>query len=108
VGHTPYRSFNGLPTASLSGAALDGGVEERICMGLFRTHRPLLVDANQCKAPMTIQTDGGVRHVQRGDWIVRGEGGECYVVDDAFFKRTFRPDRGAEAYLEQEGRHYGC
>jgi len=57
---------------------------------------------------MTIQTDGGVRRVHRGDWIVRGEGGECYVVDDAFFQRTFTPDGSTNANLESEGRHYGC
>ena len=59
--------------------------------------------------PMTIQTDRGLRHVRRGDWVVRGEGGECYVVDDAFFQRTFTPDgTGEGTYLEAEGRHYGC
>jgi hypothetical protein len=58
--------------------------------------------------PTTIQTDGGVRRVDRGDWIVRGEGGECYVVDDAFFQRTFTPDGGTDVQLETEGRHYGC
>jgi hypothetical protein len=59
--------------------------------------------------PMTIQTDRGLRHVRRGDWVVRGEGGECYVVDDAFFQRTFTPDGSGEgAYGEGEGRHYGC
>jgi hypothetical protein len=77
-------------------------------MGLFRTQRPLLVDANQCTMPMTIQTDRGLRYVRRGDWVVRGEGGECYVVDDAFFQRTFAPDGSSDAHLEAEGRHYGC
>jgi hypothetical protein len=46
--------------------------------------------------------------VRRGDWVVRGEGGECYVVDDAFFQRTFAPDSSSDAQLEPEGRHYGC
>jgi hypothetical protein len=77
-------------------------------MGLFRTRRPLRVDANQCTKPMTIHTDGGVRRVDRGDWIVRSEGGKCYVVDDAFFQRTFTPDRSTDVQLEPEGRHYGC
>lgn len=77
-------------------------------MSLFRTHRPLLVNANQCSMPMTIQTDQGLRQVRRGDRIVRGEGGECYVVDDGFFQRTFTPDPSAHAPFESEGRHYGC
>ncbi len=42
-------------------------------MGTFRTCRPLLVDATQCKEDQTIATDLGFRHVKRGDWIVRGE-----------------------------------
>jgi hypothetical protein len=82
--------------------------EDEISMGLFRTHRPLLVDANQCTMPMTIQTDRGLRQVQRGDWVVRGEGGECYVVDDAFFQRTFTRDDGIDLHMQPEGRHYGC
>jgi hypothetical protein len=74
-------------------------------MGLFRTLRPLLVDAEQCKSTATVETDEGPRPVHRGDWLVHGEGGECYVVDDEFFQRTFTPDsRGPE----DEGRHYGC
>lgn len=81
---------------------------KRFCMGLFRTHRPLLVDANQCLTSMTIHTDRGLRHVRRGDWVVRGEGGECYVVDDAFFQRTFTRDETADTQMEPEGRHYGC
>lgn len=76
-------------------------------MGLFRTHRPLLVDAEQCKTTKTIETDEGQRQVHRGDWVVHGEGGECYVVDDAFFQRTFTPERSDQAPAE-EGRHYGC
>ncbi len=85
-----------------------GVVEEDKRMGLFRTHRPLLVDANQCTMPMTIQTDARPRQVRRGDWLVRGEGGECYVVDDGFFQRTFTPDASARNLIENEGRHYGC
>jgi hypothetical protein len=77
-------------------------------MSLFRTQRPLLVDANQCTTPMTIQTDQGLRQVRRGDWVVRGEGGECYVVDDGFFQRTFAPDSRHTGGLEEQGRHYGC
>lgn len=74
-------------------------------MGLFRTLRPLLVDAEQCKNTATIETGEGPRQVHRGDWLVHGEGGECYVVDDEFFQRTFTPDQRGPA---DEGRHYGC
>ena len=94
--------------ASLFAVALDSAEEEReFCMGLFRTQRPLLVDAEQFETTTTIETDEGPRDVHRGDWVVRGEAGELYVVDDAFFQRTFRPDGGDRAPVE-EGRHYGC
>jgi len=45
--------------------------------------------------------------VQRGDWIVRGENGECYVVDDAFFQRTFAPLQTYPWENNEEGRCYG-
>jgi hypothetical protein len=47
--------------------------------------------------------------VSKGDWIVKGENGETYVVDDAFFQRTFTPLQTFPWELQQEeGRHYGC
>ena len=60
-------------------------------MSTFRTLRPLVVDATQCEHAKTIATDTGFCNVSKGDWIVKGENGETYVVDDAFFQRTFTP-----------------
>ena len=60
-------------------------------MSTFRTLRPLIVDATQCEHPETIATQTGFRSVSKGDWIVNGENGETYVVDNAFFQRTFTP-----------------
>ena len=78
-------------------------------MSTFRTCRPLLVDAEQCQHPRTITTDTGFRHVTKGEWIIKGEDGECYVVNDAFFQRTFAP---IQSYpwetTAEEGRSYGC
>ena len=76
-------------------------------MGLFRTQRPLLVDAEQCENTTLIDTPDGTRLVHSGDWLVRGEGGECYVLDNAFFQRTFKPDQKNRVPVD-EGRHYGC
>ncbi|WP_446741666.1 hypothetical protein [Silvibacterium acidisoli] len=76
-------------------------------MGTFRTSRPLLVDATQCKEAQTITTDMGFRHVKKGEWIVRGEDGECYVVDDEFFQRTFLPFQTYPWEGAAEGKHYG-
>ena len=77
-------------------------------MSVFKTYRPLIVDANQCKSETTIAADNGFRHVRRGEWIIRGENGECYVVDNTFFERTFKPaETPAECGQAAEGRHYG-
>jgi hypothetical protein len=47
--------------------------------------------------------------VSKGDWVVKGENGETYVVDDAFFQRTFTPFQTYPWELEnEEGRNYGC
>lgn len=77
-------------------------------MSAFRTCRPLLVDATQTTEPATIATDLGFANVQRGDWIVRGEDGECYVVDDEFFQRTFKPIQTYPWDRVEESRSYGC
>lgn len=81
-------------------------------MSAFQTSRPLVVDANQSRSDTTIAADNGFRHVRRGEWIIRGENGECYVVDDSFFRRTFQPvesDHPLSVACGQaaEGRHYG-
>jgi hypothetical protein len=78
-------------------------------MSAFRTLRPLVVDATQCQRSETVATDTGFCKVSRGDWIVKGENGETYVVDDSFFQRTFTPFQNYPSQLKnEEGRHYGC
>lgn len=77
-------------------------------MSAFRTRRPLLVDARQSQTAETVVTDTGFQNVRRGDWIITGEDGERYVVDDAFFQRTFAPIESYPGELMSEGRSYGC
>lgn len=60
-----------------------------IIMGIYRTSRPMIVDAVRCTGAKTIATDLGFINVKRGDWVICGECNDCYVVDDAFFQRTF-------------------
>jgi len=74
-------------------------------MNTFRTRRPLLVNATQCTSASMIVTDHGKRNIRPGDWIIEGENHERYVVDDAFFHRTFAPLPWEPS---NEGRHYGC
>jgi hypothetical protein len=74
-------------------------------MNTFRTRRPLLINASQCTHDDWIVTDLGRRQVHAGDWIIKGENHEEYVVDDAFFQRTF-----VSIPWEPlgEGKPYGC
>ena len=60
-------------------------------MGLFRIFRPITVDAKQCTKAGTIATDLGFSNVKPGDWIIRGEDGESYILNNEFFQRTFAP-----------------
>ena len=60
-------------------------------MGLFRIFRPITVDARQSTKAETIATDLGFTNVNPGDWVIRGEGGESYILNNDFFQRTFRP-----------------
>jgi hypothetical protein len=58
-------------------------------MGRYRTSRSIIVDAIQCTEAKTIATDFGFINVKQGEWVICGEGGETYIVDDSFFQRTF-------------------
>jgi hypothetical protein len=54
---------------------------------------------------MKIVSDVGERQVRPGDWVIHGEDNELYVVDDAFFQRTFAPVTWERTAT---GREYGC
>ena len=60
-------------------------------MGLFRTFKPITVDARQSTKAETIATDLGFTNVNPGDWVIRGEGGESYILNNDLFQRTFTP-----------------
>jgi hypothetical protein len=49
----------------------------------------MVVDALQCKQPKTVATDIGFINVKPGDWVVCGEGGETYIVDNEYFQKAF-------------------
>jgi hypothetical protein len=74
-------------------------------MNTFRTCRPLLIKASQCTHDASIATDLGERQVHTGDWIIEGENHEQYVVDNAFFQRTFVSTPWEPI---EKGRQYGC
>lgn len=74
-------------------------------MKTFRTRRPILVKATQCSRTTTLFTCTGERKALPGDWIVEGENSELYIVDNAFFQRTFAP---VPSIPQQEERSWGC
>ena len=74
-------------------------------MNTFRTRRPLLIKASQCTHDTWIVTDLGRRQVHPGDWIITGENHEQYVVDNAFFQRTFVSIPWEPI---EDGKQYGC
>jgi hypothetical protein len=78
-------------------------------MAAFRSIRPLLVDATQAEESTTVSTPTGLCTVAKGDWMVTGENGETYVVDNPFFQRTFmRFATDPRQQERNEGRNYGC
>jgi hypothetical protein len=74
----------------------------RSFMSTYRTSRSLIVDAVQSVETKTIATDLGFINVRQGEWVICGEGGECYIVDNAFFHRTFEAVK--DARIPESGR----
>ena len=76
---------------------------------LFRTIKPLLVDAVQAKEPADVQTTTGVVHVNRGDWLVRDPQGNLVRYDDISFKCTYERLEGPTRLEDvSEGKPCGC
>jgi hypothetical protein len=76
---------------------------------LYRSIKPLLVEAVQAKEPTDVPTEGGVVHVNPGDWLLRDPQGNLVRCDDVNFKCTYEPLEGS-ARLEEfrEGKPCGC
>ncbi len=75
---------------------------------LYRTIKPLVVEAIQATRPGTVPTaDGGTLRVKPGDWIVRDAEGGVFRCEDSTFKCTYESldDRPLERV---EGKLYGC
>jgi hypothetical protein len=75
----------------------------KLNMGLFRTFRPISVEARQSTKAETIATDLGFTNVNPGDWVIRGEGGESYILNNDFFQRTFTPIEEQQLSPESRG-----
>jgi hypothetical protein len=76
---------------------------------LYRSVKPLLVEAVQVNEAADIPTPGGVVHVNAGDWLVRDPQGNFVRCDDISFKCTYeRLEAPASVADLHEGKPYGC
>ena len=76
---------------------------------LYRSIKPLLVEAVQAKEPSDVPANGGVLHVNRGDWLVRDPQGNLVRVDDVSFKSTYELLESSGRLEDlHEGKPCGC
>lgn len=76
---------------------------------IYRTIKPLLVDAIQMKEPADVRTDGGLLHVKAGDWLIRDAQGNLTRCDDINFKCSYKLlDSRNEPEYASEGTPCGC
>jgi hypothetical protein len=76
---------------------------------LYRSIKPLIIDAIQVEEAKDIVTERGVLHVNAGDWLVRDPQGNLVRCDDLNFKCTYEVLNNSVC-LEQfsEGKPCGC
>jgi hypothetical protein len=56
---------------------------------LYRTIKPLIVDATQVTEPAEIKTESGVLRLKAGDWLVRDPQGNVIRCDNIDFQCTY-------------------
>ncbi len=76
---------------------------------LYRSIKPLIIDAIQVKEPQDIPTEKGTLHVDAGDWLIRDPQDNLIRCDDVNFKCTYEVLNDSER-LEQfrESKPCGC
>ena len=76
---------------------------------LYRSIKPLVVEAVQVEEATDVRTHAGNVHAERGDWLLTDAQGNLVRFSDADFKCTFDPLRESTPVGEfREGRSYGC
>jgi len=60
---------------------------------LYRSIKPMVVEAVQVEEATDVRTNGGLVHAERGDWLLRDPQGNLVRFSDADFKCTFDPLR---------------
>jgi hypothetical protein len=76
---------------------------------LYRTIKPLLVDAIQVNENLDVPTESGLVRVKPGDWLLRDTNGNLSRCDDISFKSTYECLSTSRSLEElYEGKSYGC
>ena len=75
---------------------------------LYRTIRPLLVEAVRVDEPTDVDTPQGKVHVDRGEWLVRESGTALFSCDASYFARTFEQIDSRNLPVENDGKPCGC
>ncbi len=76
---------------------------------VYRSIKPILVDAVQVKEAAEVPTLGGVLHLKAGDWLVRDPQGNLLRCNDIDFKCTYEVLNTSISIEElHEGKPCGC
>jgi hypothetical protein len=75
---------------------------------IYRSIKPLIVEAVRVKAPMCVATENGEARVDRGDWLIRNGNGSVFVLSDPEFQCTFEKLESYEAIGDRDGKPCGC
>jgi hypothetical protein len=62
---------------------------------LYRSIKPLVVEAVQVAEQTEVRTETGILHAERGDWLVRDPQGNLVLCDDINFKCTYESLAGS-------------
>jgi hypothetical protein len=76
---------------------------------LYKSVKPIIVDAICADEPIEVETDDGLIKVNRGEWLVRGVAGELYSCDASSFASTFERIESTKTLDDySEGKPCGC
>lgn len=76
---------------------------------IYRTIKPLLVEAIQVKEPAEVPVEGGILRVKPGEWLLRDAQGNLTRCDDLSFKCSYELLDGREELAAfSEGKPCGC
>jgi hypothetical protein len=76
---------------------------------LYRTIKPLLVDAIQVNEVLDVPTECGLVRVNPGDWLLRDTNGNLSRCDDSSFKSTYESLSTSRPLEDlREGKPCGC